>query len=143
MRHRQRQRDIDEPGLLARMLKDCLAERKWTINQFAQKLDVTYESARRITLGQSVPSDNVLRMVCQALQLDHEKMERLARAEIVRRKYGDVVLELAHKLPSLEPIELVWNDLTEHHQGDLISMARAWAARDKGAAVAQSTASRE
>jgi DNA-binding Xre family transcriptional regulator len=131
MTHTLNQRDLNEPGLLARKLTEKLVERKMGIKELAQVAGITYESTRRVVRGYFEPSQPVLKLICAELGLDYNEMVKLASAQTMRRKFGTVPMEMAGKIPSLEPIELEWNDLTEQHQQDLIVLVRAWARNDR------------
>src|ERR1043165_6341341 len=95
MQQRQRNLDMDELGLFSRKLNNRMAELNLTLRTFAIRLGITSEHGRRIARGLTIPTAPLLKLICAELGMDHEQMDRLARAENVRRKYGQVVLEMA------------------------------------------------
>jgi hypothetical protein len=49
----------------------------------------------------------------------------------IRVKFGTIPLELAGNNRELEPLERIWNLLSQDHNADLIAQAQAWANRDR------------
>jgi hypothetical protein len=78
-----------------------------------------------------VPSKLMAQALAEALKIDRAELERLATADRIRFKFGTIPLELAGKNPELEPLERVWNHLSQEHKADLIVQAQAWAKRDR------------
>jgi hypothetical protein len=69
--------------------------------------------------------------LAEALKIKKEEMKRVITADRIRVKFGTIPLELAGKNPELEPLERVWNELSQDHKADLIAQTQAWANRDR------------
>jgi transcriptional regulator with XRE-family HTH domain len=131
----RKQFDTDAPPTrIGKLVSDRMEDRGLSIRDLAAKLDITYEHVRRITRGEGVPSKFVLKAVCEALGLNFKEAEKLATADRIQKKYGDVPLELAGKEPELEPLERVWSELSEEQKRNILSMAQAWARSNRRAA---------
>lgn len=116
---------------LQEALTEAMEKKGITILDLAKKLELSYEHTRRYVRGESVPSNMALREICAYLELPYEELKVKATADKMMDKYGDLPLVLAGKNPSMEPLEHVWKDLTEGQQQDIISMAQAWAKRER------------
>ena len=116
---------------LSDILTEALEKQGAGIIDLAKKLDISYEHARRFVRGESVPSTIVLKEICAYLKLPFEELNVKAKADRMQKDYGNLPLVLAGKNPTLEPLDRVWNDLTEAQQQDIINMARAWAKRER------------
>jgi len=101
------------------------------IRDLSRRMEFSYEHVRRIVRGESIPSKPALRMLCQELGIDFAKADRLATADRMNKKYGEVPAEISEKKPGLEPLERVWDDLLPAQQQDLIAMAHLWFERNK------------
>jgi transcriptional regulator with XRE-family HTH domain len=108
-----------------------MEERGVSIRDLAGRLEVTYEHARRITKGESVPSKYVLKLLCEYLDMDFAAAEKLRNMDRIQAKFGDLPLELSGKIADLDPLERVWNQLTPEQKNDLTTMGLAWAKRNK------------
>lgn len=102
-----------------------------SIKDVAAKCDVTYEHIRGIVRGYLVPSKYLLPQLAKVLKTDQHDLDKLATADKIRMKYGKITVEMAGKNPELEPLEKVWDYLSEEHKTDLISMAQTYAKRDR------------
>jgi transcriptional regulator with XRE-family HTH domain len=110
-----------------------------SIRDLSTRLTISYEHIRRIVKGESIPSLYILKAISQALGLQAEEMERLAKVGRLNKKFGSLPIELSGKDSTLQPIEQIWNDLTAEHKEDLIAMARKWAERDRASSKGEST----
>lgn len=99
--------------------------------ELSAKLGVTYETVRTILNGQKTISVLMLPAVCSILKLNVKEMEKLLKADRMEMKFGDLPAELSGRNPELAPIERVWDKMSPEHQQDLITYAKAFAARDK------------
>lgn len=113
---------------LAEMIKEQMQDRGVTIIDLAKKLDLSYEHARRIVRGM-IPSRFVLKAICEELKLPYKQVLDLANADKITEKYGELPAVMAGKKPSMEPLERVWDDISEDQQKDIIAMAQGWAKR--------------
>jgi hypothetical protein len=69
--------------------------------------------------------------LAEALKIKKAELARVVTADRIRKKFGTIPLEIAGKNPELEPLERVWNYLSQEHKADLIAQAEAWAKRDR------------
>jgi transcriptional regulator with XRE-family HTH domain len=117
---------------LSELISNAMEKQKVSIKDLAIGLDISYEHARRIVRGEGIPSKHILRAICKALDIDFTVAERLAVDSRVRKAYGDsVILNLAGKIPSLEPVERIWEQLTPEQQEDAITLMQGWARRNQ------------
>jgi transcriptional regulator with XRE-family HTH domain len=131
-KHNPRPVDADAPATkLGEMVSEAMEQHGVSIRGMAEALDITYEHARRISKGESVPSKFILKAVCQLLGLDYKTVEKIATEDKIRKKYGEVSLVLAGKDPTLEPVERAWSKLTEDQKKDAIAMINSWAKRNR------------
>lgn len=117
--------------VIGQMIADKMEEKGLSIKDLAVKLDITYEHVRRIVRGEGVPAKYSLRAICEILGISFREAERVATADKVRKKYGASYLEVQGKKPSLEPLERIWEALTNDQQKDIIVMAQGWVKRNK------------
>jgi len=95
MRARISQNPTD-PGILASLLMERLQELGWPLKALRLRIeDTTYESVRRVLRGHLVPSEELLKRICDALGVDYELAHRYAVYEELRRRYDVTVLEAA------------------------------------------------
>jgi ribosome-binding protein aMBF1 (putative translation factor) len=130
---RKVKKKVEEPvtTLVSEIVSEAMEKQKVEIRDLAEKLGVTYETVRGIVRGLVVPSKFVLKPIADALGLDDEELGKAAVADRIRKKYGTVPLVIAGKNPELEPIERVWQHLTNEHKQDLVGMAQMYAKRDR------------
>lgn len=113
------------------MLAGRMRELKLSLRDVSTKVGTSYEHVRSIVRGIVVPSDAMAEALAGALKIKKEELQRVITADRIRVKFGTIPLELAGKNPELEPLERVWNHLSQDHKADLIAQARAWAKRDR------------
>ena len=131
---RQEQNVIDSTeslSLIGEMVRAAMDEQGVSIKDLARKIDTTYEHTRRIVKGEGVPSKYVLKLICQELGIPYKEAERAATADRIKKRFGDIPLELSGKNPELEPIAHAWNHLSEDQKKDATSMIVTWAKRNK------------
>ena len=121
------------PNQTAEVLTARMQELKLSIAELAEKVGTSYEYVRKIVKGDTVPSEFMVRELSEALKINRAELELLTVADRIRVKFGTIPLELAGKNPELEPLERVWNHLSQEHKADLIAQAQAWAKRDREA----------
>jgi hypothetical protein len=95
-----------------------------SIRDVAQKVDVTYEQVRRIVNCGCKPSNTLLQLLCQLLDLDYPAMSKLMNEDIVEFKYG-----VTPAAPG--PLAEIWDDLTPVQQEDLLLLAKSWVKRNR------------
>src|SRR5262249_27230983 len=112
-----------------RLVQEGMERCGFTIKDISDKVEITYEHARRIVRGEALPSKYVIKLIGEALGIEYDTLIKAALADRLRRKYGAAAVEqAASRLPSgLEELARLWDDLTEENRRDLTAMARAWA----------------
>ena len=108
-----------------------MKEKGLSIRTLAHEVDISSEHIRKAVRGDSIPSDRILKIICQALVLPFEEFKKLAKIDKFHREYGSVLPEIADKKPGMQPIEDVWDILTKEHQHDLVAMAQRWASQNR------------
>lgn len=102
-----------------------------SIRDFAIQLDMTYEFARKIIRGESLPSKPMLKQVAAEFEIEVTPLLKDLVADQITKRYGTVPLELAQKKPGMAAIERHWDALTTEQQKDLTDMAISWSKRSK------------
>jgi transcriptional regulator with XRE-family HTH domain len=82
-----------------------------SVKEVADKVEVVYETMRKVVSGDRPPSKRLLRDICRVLKLDFDSLNALLVGQKLK-KYGDVPAQLAGKNPELAKIEEVWDFLT-------------------------------
>jgi transcriptional regulator with XRE-family HTH domain len=128
----------DETKLTTRtadMLKEAMDAQNLSIRDVELKVGKTYEHIRNILAPGTkvVPSRDLVKVLAKVLKINLKELERVAVADRIRLKHGDVALELMGQNPELEPIERVWPKLTKEHKADIIAMTQTFAKRDAAA----------
>lgn len=119
------------PNQTAGMLAGRMRDLHLSIRDVSAKVGTSYEHVRSVVTGNALPSDLMARALAETLKIKKEELERLLTADRIRRKFGTIPLEIAGKNPELEPLERVWNHLSQDHKADLIAQAEVWAKRDR------------
>jgi transcriptional regulator with XRE-family HTH domain len=121
------------PTRTAERLLQRMEELNLSIGDLSEKVGTTYEHVRSLLRGKSIPSKLMVQSLAKTLRMDKAELERLATADRIRAKFGKIPLELSGKNPELEPLERLWDNLSQEHKADLIAQAEAWARRDREA----------
>ncbi len=108
-----------------------MATKKVSVAELAERVGSSYEYVRRLTKGMSFPSKLMLRAIASELDEDPKQLERLAIADRLIRKYGDIPGEIANRNPELGPIEAVWEWLTPQQKEDIKLMIQSLAKRNR------------
>lgn len=95
--------------ILAGYLRDVLEEVGMSILDFAKLMDITYEHARRIYRGSSIPSKSLLKLISIQLELDLRELERMATAD-------KMAVTMERDYPSI----------TEDQRNELFKVMRSW-----------------
>lgn len=104
--------DIRPHGRLARALVERMNQLDLTIRQLAQRTGLTYEHIRKLAKGEAHPSRLALQELCRALQLEPARLETLAVADRIEKKYGGIPHALAGQHPELSLLAPWWDMLT-------------------------------
>ena len=108
--------DIRSHGRLARALVDRMNQLDLTIRQLAQRTGLTYEHIRKLAKGEAHPSRLALQELCRVLQLEPARLETLAVADRIEKKYGGIPHALAGQHPELSLLAPWWDMLTEEQK---------------------------
>jgi transcriptional regulator with XRE-family HTH domain len=65
-------------------------DRPMGIRDLSEALGITYEYARKLVRGESIPSRFILKGIAEHFRLDIRELESLHRAERLRREFGEV-----------------------------------------------------
>lgn len=107
-----------------------MAQGGMSIKDLAEKLEITYEHARRIVRGEGLPSKSLSRILAKALSISENELLMLVTAEKVRLKFGPGALPTSvcvPRSPDLQELERLWGHLNSQRRHDLLTMARVWA----------------
>ncbi len=121
------------PTRTGEVLTEQMQKHKLSIADVAEKLGTSYEHVRSMAKGNTLPSKLMVQALADTLKMKRDELDRVVTADRIRVKFGTIPLELAGKNPELEPLERVWNHLSQDHKADLIAQAEAWAKRDRAA----------
>ena len=119
------------PGQFATAARNRLKEVKWSVMKLAKTIDMTYEHTRKCCLGVAFFSYDKLERVCAALGLDVEEMNKLASADKIERKYGNLMYELSGKTPRFTKFERLLPFLTEEQYEIILGQAEGWDRRNR------------
>jgi len=108
--------DFNPQGRLARALVERMNQVDLTIRQLAQRTGLTYEHIRKLAKGEAHPSRLALQELCRVLQLELARMETLAVADRIEKKYGGIPHELAGHHPELSLLAPWWDMLTQEQK---------------------------
>jgi len=122
-----------EPSMtrLSEALKARMEDKGLSTLDLAKKTGMSYEHTRGIIKGERPPSHLLLKALCDVLKLPYQDMLELSQTDEIKKRYGSLPEMLAGKKPGMEPLERVWDSLTEEQQHDIVSMAQAWAKRSR------------
>src|SRR5438105_15652170 len=108
--------ELNPEGRLATALVQRMNELDLTIRQLAQRTGLTYEHIRKVVKGIAYPSEFALRELCRVLELEVSRMEPLAVADRIEKKYGGIPHALAGNHPELSLLAPWWDRLTEEQK---------------------------
>jgi len=96
----------------AKALEEGLEARGADIATLARELGTSYEYARQLVRGYTLPGKHVLKSICTVLDLDQEEMRKLVVEDKISKKYGGIPPELTGKDPRFLEIERLLPQLT-------------------------------
>jgi transcriptional regulator with XRE-family HTH domain len=108
--------DLNPQGRLARALVERMNELDLTIRQLAAATRLTYEHIRKLVKGEAHPSRLALQELCRVLHLESARMEPLAVADRIEKKYGGIPHALAGSHPELALLAPWWDMLTQEQK---------------------------
>lgn len=123
--------EVAPATMLSERLQSAMDAAGISIRDIAEQTGGSYENIRRVVKGMTIPSESLLRSICEVVGLDRHEMSKLARADKIRIKFGTVPLELSGKKPGMELLERAWDDLTPDQQNGITTMAQGWAKQNR------------
>ena len=116
--------------LTAELMEKRMEELGMSARDLSVKVGVVYEHIRNILRGNIVPSKLLVKEIAKALKVPLPELERVAVADRIQLKFGDIPFELSGKNPELEPIERAWPKLSKEHKADILAMVQTFVKRD-------------
>lgn len=109
----------------AEMFNAAMQVRNVTMKQLAAGSDYQYEAFRKLSKGITTPSKDMLNFLHEQIGIDVKQAE-LAIAEDKARRRGiwKVVQQGTGMHPELDPINRVWDKLSDQDKRELITMAQ-------------------
>jgi transcriptional regulator with XRE-family HTH domain len=120
----------DYKTLTGETIRAAMEKQGLSIADVANSVDTSYESARSIVQGNVVPSKHLIKLYASVLKLSLRDLEMNAIADRIRMRFGKRWLEMGGKNAELEPIERVWDKLSDEHKADVIAICKTYAERD-------------
>ena len=109
------------------IIQSAMSKRGVSRADLAEHLDLTYEHARRMVRGESIPPRHRLRRISEYLKIPLHDLEKQTVSDHIRLKHGAITLELSKKNPELEPIERAWVHLTDEQKASIVTMVQVLA----------------
>lgn len=100
-------------GRFGQMFADAVKEKGISLRDLAVKTDHTYEQMRKLWLGQTSPSDSLLKEICKVLGADLKSMQEAATADRMERRFGKHAYNVLGKDPRIADIEDLLPQLTD------------------------------
>jgi hypothetical protein len=124
----------------AKALEEGLEAKGADIATLARELGTSYEYARQLVRGYTLPGKLLLKNICTVLDLDQEEMRKLVLGDKISKKYGGIPPELTGKDPRFLEIERLLPQLTEEQFDFILGAVDGIARRNRRseAAVASS-----
>jgi transcriptional regulator with XRE-family HTH domain len=93
------------------------------IKELAEAIGITYEHARRLVRGLSIPSPAILIVLADVFGVDRGVLQGLAKTTKFERQYGRTAPSaLAH--PEVEMIAKAWNMLSEKQRAEILTLVK-------------------
>lgn len=118
-------------SVFAEALTKHLEQTGMSIINLSDKTGMSYEHARKLLRGKTMPSPLMLKAICEAMGLDHDEMNRLVTADRIRMRFGTVPLEISGKKPQLAGLERVVDELSPRQISELEGMAKTMARNNR------------
>jgi len=113
----------------ATVLNERMREKGMSIRELAGLVGVTYEHARRLSRGLSVPSRYMCRVICEALDLNFAEVYPGVVKDSVERRYGKSV-KPEEIDGHVDPVHKLWGRLTPSQQRDFFTQMESLADRN-------------
>ena len=114
---------------LGELLQQNMGEAGLDIRALSETLEITYEHARRLVRGESLPSKYLLPLIAKAVKIPLKQLQMVTTQDRIRRTHGTIPMEMAGHLPTLEPVEHLWGKLSGEQQAVVVDMVRGMAKR--------------
>lgn len=123
-------------GYFAQKVQDKMLELSdagdiWDVRRLSRELDLSYEYTRRTVRGETKPSKTVVQLLARHLQIPVDELMHAYNLDRIKEDYGTLPMEIAGKIPEMQPIEMVWEYLTDEHRAQLVALAQKWAEQDR------------
>jgi len=112
-------------------ISERLAEKDWDMADLARRIGTSYEYSRRLSKGLVLPSHDLLKKICEVLELDREKMWTLVIADKIKQKYGNLPFALTGKDPRFMELEPLLSKLTQEQYETMLAMVEVLADRNR------------
>lgn len=120
----------EEIGQFATAMNDALKEKKMSMQDVADALDITYEHTRKICHSMAFPGKHTLKPLCRLLGLDLDEMHRLVVSDKIEHKYGGLPYELAGKSEKFKTLERLLPKLTDEQFNTVLGMIEGMVRRN-------------
>jgi transcriptional regulator with XRE-family HTH domain len=94
-----------EQGDFGHALQDAMDRRGMTLTELSEALGTTYEHGRKVLKTMAFPSRLLLEKICNVLEMNLTDAKRLVTKDKLKRKFGNIHLELAGIDPRFEDIQ--------------------------------------
>jgi transcriptional regulator with XRE-family HTH domain len=115
----------------AMAISERLAEKDWDMADLARRIGTSYEYSRKLSKGLVVPSRDLLKKICEVLELDREKMWTLVIADKIKKQYGNLPSALTGKDPRFMELEPLLSKLTQEQYETMLAMVEVLADRNR------------
>ncbi|HEV7218760.1 MAG TPA: helix-turn-helix transcriptional regulator [Terriglobales bacterium] len=103
------------------MIKNQLAQKKWSVAKFASEINRTAEHARKLQNGTAFPSADLAERIAVKLGIDPREFQKQLIADRWLRKHGQKPPQPEHS--SMGPLQEIWHDLTPEQQECVLCVA--------------------
>ena len=111
-------------GRFGQLLAQGVQKTGISLRELADKLDYTYEQMRKIWIGSSSPSPQLLKEISKLLDLDLKAAEEASAADRMERRYGQTGLKVLGQNPRLSGLSAVAAMLTDAELATLVAVAQ-------------------
>ena len=119
-------RDTTVPKRTSTAIAHKMGELGVGIGDLAKQAGITYEHARRIARGESIPSSRLTVRISEVLALNPNELLLLGKADRLRQKFE---VEIMPDAPDndFEEFKAIWRILSDGRRRDLIGIAKLFA----------------
>ena len=124
--------DIKPKTELARRLLGRLQDRGLTVSQLADRLELKYETLRKIFKGDRPPTKRLLRDLTRELVMDHHELEVLVVVDRLRQDHPGVLLHIAGIAePEIIAISRQWALLSIDQREQILWLVEKFVAKNR------------